>query len=86
MGVARATNPMGPYEKYPKPILHTRNPKTSQSWLGPGHCSVVKNPSGKWLMIYHAWPRNGLGTKRVMLMDELKFENGWPTVFDGSPS
>jgi hypothetical protein len=37
-------------------------------------------------MIYHAWPPNGIGAKRVILMDEVKFVNGWPTVFDGSPS
>lgn len=69
VGVARSTNALGPYEKHPTPILHTRNPKTNQSWLGPGHCSVVRKTNGKWLMIYHAWPRNGLNTKRVMLLD-----------------
>lgn len=46
---------------------------SNKSWEGPGHCSVVKSPNGKWLMIYHAWPRGGINTKRLMLLDEVKF-------------
>jgi len=45
--VARSTNALGPYTKYSNnPILKTRSPQTSKSWEGPGHCSVVKSPSG----------------------------------------
>jgi beta-xylosidase len=59
---------------------------SSKSWEGPGHCSVVKSANDKWLMIYHAWPRGGIGTKRLMLLDEVKFVGEWPVVHDGSPS
>jgi arabinan endo-1,5-alpha-L-arabinosidase len=59
---------------------------TSASWEGPGHCSVVKSPEGKWLMFYHAWPHGAIGTKRLMLLDEVKFTGIWPTVNDGFPS
>jgi hypothetical protein len=37
-------------------------------------------------MFYHAWPRGGLNTKRLMLLDKVTFVNEWPKVHDGSPS
>lgn len=37
-------------------------------------------------MFYHAWPHGGLNTKRLMLLDEVKFVGGWATVNDGAPS
>lgn len=87
VGVAVANNPLGPYTKNPNnPILRTRSPMTSASWEGPGHCSVVKSPEGKWLIFYHAWPHGAIGTKRLMLLDEVKFTGTWPTVNDGFPS
>lgn len=87
VGVAMADHPLGPYTKNSNnPILKTRNPKTSKSWEGPGHCSVVQSPEGRWLMFYHAWPPGAIGTKRLMLLDEVIFEGVWPRVNDGSPS
>lgn len=86
IGVARATSPLGPYEKHTGPIFKTKNPKTNVSWEGPGHCSVVQSPSGQWLMFYHAWPHNQINTKRLMLLDTVKFVNGWPTTEFGYPS
>lgn len=59
---------------------------TSKSWEGPGHCSVVKTPHNKYLMIYHAWPHGGLNTKRVMLMDEVIFSSEWPSLKTSYPS
>jgi hypothetical protein len=37
-------------------------------------------------MFYHAWPHGGVGAKRVMLLNEVVFTDGWPKVYDGSPS
>lgn len=86
VGVARSKNFIGPYEKHPTPILFTRPQQTSKSWEGPGHCSVVKTLKGNFAIVYHAWPHGAIGTKRVMLVDHLTFENGWPKVGDGSPT
>ena len=87
VGVAKSDKALGPYKKYENnPILKTKPVQTSKSWEGPGHCSVVKSPESKWLMFYHAWPYKAIGTKRLMLLDEVKFEGEWPTVNDGSPS
>jgi arabinan endo-1,5-alpha-L-arabinosidase len=67
--------------------LHTRSPETNASWEGPGHCSVIKSLQGNWAIVYHAWPHGEIGkTKRIMLVDKLTFQNGWPVVGDGSPS
>jgi arabinan endo-1,5-alpha-L-arabinosidase len=39
VGVARSTNPLGPYEKKGDPIR-----KSDSKFIGPGHCSVLKTP------------------------------------------
>lgn len=86
IGVARAKNLLGTYEKHPTPILFTNPNETSKSWEGPGHCSVLKTQTGKWAVVYHAWPHAQIDTKRVMLVDELKWVNNWPQINNGSPS
>ncbi len=73
IGVARATSPLGPYQKASAPIL-----RTAAGWVGPGHGSVVTSPSGNSYMVYHAW--NSAMTARVMLTDAIIWSNGWPTM------
>lgn len=87
VGVATSKNALGPYTKSSRnPIFKTRPNQTNKSWQGPGHCSVVKSPQGHWLMFYHAWPHNGIKTKRLMLLDQVIFKDGEVIVNDGSPS
>ena len=70
VGVARSKSALGPYEKYENnPILKTRIPKTSETWEGPGHCSIIKTKNNKTVAFYHGWPRGKIGTKRLMLLD-----------------
>jgi GH43 family beta-xylosidase len=83
VGVARASQPLGPYEKRPDPILVTGGP-----WVGPGHCSVVGGPGGDDVMVYHAWREgmvNGPGDERYPLVDQIVWRDGWPVV-PASPS
>ena len=78
VGVARATSPLGPYQKAAAPIL-----TTNATWVGPGHCSVVDTPAGNTVMVYHAWQAghvNGPGDQRLMLVDSVVWRGGWPTV------
>ncbi|MFT3772914.1 MAG: glycoside hydrolase family 43 protein [Minicystis sp.] len=78
VGVARATSPLGPYQKTGAPIL-----TTNATWVGPGHCSVVDTPAGDTYMVYHAWQAghvNGPGDARLMLVDAVLWDNGWPAV------
>ncbi len=78
VGVARATSPLGPYQKAAAPILTSNG-----TWVGPGHCSVVDTPAGDTVMIYHAWQAghvNGPGDQRLMLADAVVWSGGWPSV------
>ncbi len=84
-GVARANSVKGPYTKHGDPIL-TNN----DSWVGPGHGSVV--PAGNDLyFVYHAWVENGSGGReqglgRQVLVDKITFVDNWPVIHNGSPS
>lgn len=86
-GVARATSPLGPFEKHAQPIL-----VSSASWLGPGHGSIVSTPAGEHY-VYHAWrpsasdsaaPDRDAG--RHVLLDRVWWDVAWPRIWDGRPS
>jgi GH43 family beta-xylosidase len=84
-GVARASSITGPYEKHGDPIL-----ANDDAWVGPGHGSVVRVGDLPYF-VYHAWHNNGSGGHdssrgRVVLVDRIRFEDGWPRIADGTPS
>lgn len=83
VGVARSTSPTGPFEKYPDPIL-----VSNDRWWGPGHGSVVEGPDGEDYFLYHAWEagRARGGNPRMLLMEQIEWEDGWPRLGEGSPS
>jgi arabinan endo-1,5-alpha-L-arabinosidase len=77
VGVARASSPLGPYQKAGAPIL-----TSNAAWIGPGHCAVVDSPAGGTAMLYHAWAAghvNGPGDVRAMLLDAVVWTD-WPAV------
>jgi arabinan endo-1,5-alpha-L-arabinosidase len=59
-------------------------------FLGPGHCSVIRDIEGGWWMFYHAYERGkgwvGDTPRRVLMLDRIRWEDGWPVVGDGTPS
>jgi arabinan endo-1,5-alpha-L-arabinosidase len=85
--VARSRHPQGPFER-----IGTAEHKASSvilsnygKWLGPGHCSVVKDATGQMWVAYHAIdkrkPKLSSGdVRRVMLINRLQIKNGWPVV------
>ena len=88
--VARSTNATGPFETLAQAtgrpnsvILEARG-----HWLAPGHNSVVTDAAGQDWIVYHAVdarrPRtraeDGINTRRVMLIDRIVWEGGWPRV------
>ena len=90
--VARSRTATGPFETLEqatgKPhsiILEKRGP-----WIAPGHNSVVTDGAGQDWIVYHAVdirhprekPSDELNTRRVMLIDRIRWVNGWP-VIDG---
>jgi len=83
-GVARSVSVLGPYEKLGPPIL-----ANNEVWVGPGHGSVIP-VGGIDYLVYHAWRNKGDGTNdpggRMVLVDRIFYENGWPRIGDGTPS
>jgi arabinan endo-1,5-alpha-L-arabinosidase len=84
-GVARASSLAGPYEKKGAPIL-----ANNERWVGPGHGSVV-TVGGMDYFVYHAWTNAGNGTQagatgRQVLVDRIAWQDGWPSIHDGTPS
>lgn len=82
VGVARASSPLGPFEKASAPILTSKG-----AWAGPGHGSVIVGPSGDWLHVYHAWQAGHVGQApgRLVLVDRIQWDDGWPFM-RGAPS
>lgn len=94
--VARSRSPTGPFEVledqrgWAVPILERR-----RRWVAPGHNATVRDEAGRDWMLYHAVdsgnprskPDADVNTRRVMLLDPIRWRNGWPEVIpsDGGP-
>lgn len=83
VGVARSRSPLGPFVKKDETVL-----RRDENWMGPGHGSVVRAHDGRDYFVYHAWMRGRVGGKnpRMLLLDRIHWEDGWPRINDGSPS
>ena len=98
--VARSESLTGPYvDKNGLDVLGGDRGITiinaSADFKAVGHNSVLKDDAGDYWTLYHGYKLNldpetyesKLDTsKRVLLMDKLVFEDGWPSVFGGIPS
>jgi arabinan endo-1,5-alpha-L-arabinosidase len=88
--VARSRLPEGPFERRDDGSSHIVL-RDNDRWLGPGHNSVVRDDAGDDWIVYHAidsrhpWLFEGQ-VRRVMLIDRIRYDDGWPAVGDGSPS
>ena len=73
IGVATATELLGPYKKSEKPFL-----QSSEQWWAPGHPSVVNDVNGQPTMFLHGYFPQQAGYKkfRALLALPLLFENG----------
>ena len=93
--VARSKSATGPFETLEqatgKPhsiILEKRG-----YWVAPGHNSIVTDRAGRDWIVYHAvdsrrpraGPADEVNTRRVLLIDRIRWEKGWP-VIDGPSS
>lgn len=87
IGVARATSPLGPWEKRPEPLV-----TSSDHWRGPGHNAVVEGPGGDLFLVYHGFrteegiPACSAGTpddnnSRHTLIDRVELGGDWPVVY-----
>ena len=80
IGVARAKNLLGPWEKYP------RNPvvAASDEWKCPGHGTPVEK-DGKYYFLYHAYDaESNVYAGRQGVLSEFKFTpDGWIEFISG---
>jgi beta-xylosidase len=81
LGVARAKDMEGPWEKCPANPLLPGN----DAWRCPGHGSIVADPTGRLWLLYHSYAAKGfVATGREMLLDEVVFgADGWPSINGG---
>lgn len=86
--VARSRSATGPFERGGV-ILAARD-----NWVAPGHNGMAQNGRGDWWMLYHAVdarrprtkPDADINTRRILLLDRLRWRDGWPYVAGRGPS
>lgn len=91
--VARSRRPKGPFSRL-RPTIGPHRAlvlRSNRRWAGPGHNSVISDARGHRWFVYHAIDRRDPygkdgGVRRVMLIDRVRFEHGWPVVGRGTPS
>ncbi|MDR2804286.1 MAG: family 43 glycosylhydrolase [Dysgonamonadaceae bacterium] len=100
LSVAIADNVKGPYKtKDGRDILNNGIEGTpflrgdkNVGWVGPGHNSeIIQDDKGRFFILYHAIDyKNPLlpngATRRPLMMDEVIWKDGWPTIENDVPS
>lgn len=94
--VARSRSALGPFTVRRDHTTGLAQPVVAQGggWIAPGHNAVIEDARGKLWMLYHAVdaarprsdPAAAINSRRVMMLDPLKFVRGWPVVDGGVPS
>jgi len=88
--VGRSDNLFGPYlDKQGKSMMENHHEiviQKNQKFVGTGHNSeIVQDKQGQNWIFYHAVSvDNPKG--RVLMMDQVRWENNWPYIEGGSPS
>ena len=94
--VARSRSATGPFETLEQATgkPHSIILEQSAKWLAPGHNSTVTDSAGQDWIVYHAVdrarprtkPADDLNTRRIMLIDRIRWSNGWPVIAGPSAS
>lgn len=92
--VGRSESFDGPYvnrngdsiEEYPGTTIL----EGDEAFLGPGHNAVIRDDNGDDWLVYHAYHADDVWIndtpRRALLIDRIRWEDGWPTIEDGVPS
>jgi arabinan endo-1,5-alpha-L-arabinosidase len=94
--VARSRSATGPFETMAA-ATGSRNSVILEQrgiWVAPGHNSLIEDAKGDLWMLYHAVDRNrprtkptdDVNTRRIMLIDRIVWEDGWPRLEGDGPS
>lgn len=86
--VARARQAMGPFEtlEQVKGVKNSVMLVRQGRWKAPGHNSLITDAAGQDWMLYHAIDTTDTKKGRVMLLDRVSYEGGWPVIRGGVPS
>lgn len=86
--VARSRSPTGPFETLEQTggAKHSIILGKAGKWAAPGHNAIVTDAAGAAWIVYHAVdvrkpktkPSDDINTRRIMLVDRLHWQNGWP--------
>lgn len=89
--VGRSDNLFGPYvdkqgqkllDNHFEVILHSND-----KFVGPGHNSeIITDKNGTDWMLYHSYLRSKPENGRLLLLDEVKWHDGWPHIVGDVPS
>lgn len=89
--VGRSENIFGPYvDKEGNKLLDGKFSvvlKRSTKVIGPGHnAEIVKDDKGHDWMLYHGFSAAEPDKGRLVYMDRVEWQNGWPKMGNGQPS
>ncbi len=86
--VARSTSPLGPFERLSENTKVTGRIILgySKKWYAPGQNSIISDANGQDWMFYHAVTPASGNWHRPMLMDPIKYIDGWPCISNRKPS
>ena len=88
--VARSENPEGPFVRISEARANNSSTilEKDENWLAPGHNSIITDDKGQDWIVYHAIGRTAsMKSKgRILLIDPLFYQNGWPFVENNVPS
>lgn len=83
--VGRSTNLFGPYyDKEGQPMLENACSiflTSNDVCIAPGHNSrIIEDDDGKTWMFYHGYLRSNPEKNRIVWLDEVKWNHGWPYI------
>ncbi|HEX6227013.1 MAG TPA: glycoside hydrolase family 43 protein [Chryseolinea sp.] len=88
--IARSKNVEGPFERLSEERKSNSSTILAKNkyWLAPGHNSVVTDDAGQDWIVYHAIALDPAlrSAGRIMLVDPIRYKNGWPYLENNSPS
>lgn len=90
--VGRSTLLMGPYTNKAEVDMMDNGYdillNSNDRFVGNGHCSeIITDDNGTDWILYHGIDvNNNPESARVLLLDKITWEDGWPSISNGSPS
>lgn len=86
--VARSENATGPFETLAEATGEGNSTILvyNDRWIAPGHNSIITDKAGQDWIVYHAIDAEDPDKGRVMLIDAITYEDGWPRIKEGVPS